>query len=35
MEEVIETVRQQSGFTIEEHLLELVGLCPVCQADGG
>lgn len=32
MERVIETVRQQSGFTVEEHLLELVGLCPVCQS---
>jgi len=31
MEGIIEAVRQRSGFTIEEHLLELVGLCPACQ----
>jgi Fur family ferric uptake transcriptional regulator len=31
MEGVIEAVRQRSGFTVEEHLLELVGLCPACQ----
>ena len=34
MEGVIEAVRQRSGFTVEEHLLELVGLCPVCQSSG-
>jgi Fur family ferric uptake transcriptional regulator len=34
MEGIIEAVRQRSGFTVEEHLLELVGLCPICQADG-
>ena len=27
----IEAVQRQSGFTIEEHLLEMVGLCPACQ----
>jgi Fur family ferric uptake transcriptional regulator len=32
MEEIIEAVRQRSGFTVEEHLLELVGLCPACQS---
>jgi Fur family ferric uptake transcriptional regulator len=34
MEGVIEAVRQRSGFAIEEHLLELVGLCPACQSNG-
>lgn len=33
MEEIIETVRQRSGFTVEEHLLELVGLCSACQSE--
>ncbi len=33
MEEIIEAVRQRSGFTVEEHLLELVGLCPACQSE--
>ena len=32
MKEIIETVQQQSGFIVEEHLLELVGLCPACQS---
>jgi Fe2+ or Zn2+ uptake regulation protein len=32
MEGIIEAVQQQSGFTVEEHLLELVGLCPTCQS---
>lgn len=32
MEGFIEAVRQRSGFTVEEHLLELVGLCPACQS---
>jgi Fe2+ or Zn2+ uptake regulation protein len=31
MEGIIEAVQQRSGFTVEEHLLELVGLCPDCQ----
>jgi len=31
MEEIIEAVQQRSGFTVEEHLLELVGLCSACQ----
>jgi len=34
MEGLIEAVQQQSGFTVEEHLLELVGLCPACQLGG-
>ena len=34
MEGVIEAVQQRSGFAIEEHLLELVGLCPACQSNG-
>jgi len=34
MEEIIEAVQQQSGFIVEEHLLELVGLCPACQSSG-
>ena len=32
VEGIIEAVQQQSGFTVEEHLLELVGLCPACQS---
>jgi Fur family ferric uptake transcriptional regulator len=35
MEGVIEAVQRRSGFTVEEHLLELVGLCPACQSVGG
>jgi Fe2+ or Zn2+ uptake regulation protein len=31
MREITETVQQRSGFTVEEHLLELEGLCPACQ----
>jgi len=34
MAALIEDVRQETGFAIEEHLLELKGLCPVCQAEG-
>jgi Fe2+ or Zn2+ uptake regulation protein len=33
MEGIIEAVQQRSGFTVEEHLLELVGLCPTCQSN--
>jgi len=33
MEGIIEAVQQRSGFTVEEHLLELVGLCPICQSE--
>ena len=32
MEGIIDAVRQRSGFSVEEHLLELVGLCPACQS---
>jgi Fur family ferric uptake transcriptional regulator len=32
MREIIEIVQQRSGFTVEEHLLELGGLCPACQS---
>ena len=32
---LIESVRQQTGYTITEHLLELSGLCPDCQAKEG
>jgi Fur family ferric uptake transcriptional regulator len=31
MEGIIEAVQQRSDFAVEEHLLELVGLCPACQ----
>ena len=31
LEALIETVRQQTGYTISEHLLELSGRCPDCQ----
>jgi Fe2+ or Zn2+ uptake regulation protein len=34
MKGIIETMQQQSGFTVEEHLLELGGLCPACQSSG-
>jgi Fur family ferric uptake transcriptional regulator len=32
LEGLIESVRQQTGYTITDHLLELSGLCPDCQA---
>jgi Fur family ferric uptake transcriptional regulator len=32
LEGIIEAVQQRSGFAIEEHLLELEGLCPTCQS---
>jgi Fe2+ or Zn2+ uptake regulation protein len=28
---LMEAVREQTGYTITEHLLELSGLCPECQ----
>ncbi len=31
LEELMESVRQQTGYTINAHLLELSGLCPECQ----
>jgi Fe2+ or Zn2+ uptake regulation protein len=33
LDDLIESVRQQTGYTITEHLLELSGLCPDCQTD--
>ncbi len=32
LDALIEAVRQQTGYTVTEHLLELTGLCPACQA---
>ena len=32
MEGIIQAVQKQSGFTVEQHLLELGGLCPACQS---
>jgi Fur family ferric uptake transcriptional regulator len=31
LDDLIESVRQQTGYTITDHLLELSGLCPACQ----
>jgi Fe2+ or Zn2+ uptake regulation protein len=31
LEALIESVRQRTGYTVSEHLLELSGLCPDCQ----
>jgi len=31
LEALVESVRQQTGYTITAHLLELSGLCPECQ----
>jgi Fe2+ or Zn2+ uptake regulation protein len=28
---LVERISQDTGFQIEHHLLELVGLCPSCQ----
>jgi Fe2+ or Zn2+ uptake regulation protein len=30
--ELVEETAERTGFTVEAHLLELVGLCPACQA---
>jgi len=30
----IESVQDQTGFLIEDHMLELLGLCPACQEMG-
>jgi Fe2+ or Zn2+ uptake regulation protein len=35
LEDLIEGVRQHTGYTISDHLLELSGLCPDCQAEQG
>jgi Fe2+ or Zn2+ uptake regulation protein len=32
---LIRRVARRTGYAVEEHLLELVGRCPTCQADGG
>jgi Fur family ferric uptake transcriptional regulator len=34
LEELIERVGRQTGYTIQSHLLELSGLCPQCQKAG-
>ena len=34
LDALVESVRQNTGYLIEEHLLELTGLCPDCQKDG-
>jgi Fe2+ or Zn2+ uptake regulation protein len=31
MNSLLKRVAGQTGFTIEQHWLELVGLCPKCQ----
>ena len=33
MESLVADIRQRTGFAVEEHLLELTGLCPDCQPD--
>ena len=33
LDALIQAVRQQTGYTVTEHLLELTGLCPECQAN--
>jgi len=35
LEPLIESVCQQTGYTVSEHLLELSGLCPDCQINQG
>jgi Fur family transcriptional regulator, ferric uptake regulator len=35
LEALLESVRQQTGYTINAHLLELSGLCPECQMGQG
>ena len=35
LETLIEGVRQRTGYTITDHLVELSGLCPACQAEEG
>ena len=31
---LLDRVKAQTGFTVEEHILELVGLCPTCRQAG-
>jgi Fe2+ or Zn2+ uptake regulation protein len=33
LDDLIEGVRRQTGYSIYEHLLELSGLCPDCQSE--
>ena len=35
LDDLIENVRRQTGYAITDHLLELGGLCPDCQARQG
>jgi Fur family ferric uptake transcriptional regulator len=35
LEEVVEEVERQTGFTVQDHWLELFGLCPACRGEGG
>jgi Fur family ferric uptake transcriptional regulator len=28
---LVENVQEQTGFQVEDHMLELLGLCPACQ----
>ncbi len=35
LSELVARVSQETGYTIEDHLLALVGLCSVCLAGGG
>jgi Fur family ferric uptake transcriptional regulator len=28
---LVERIQEQTGFTIDEHLLQFYGLCPACQ----
>jgi Fur family ferric uptake transcriptional regulator len=35
LEDLIEGVRQRTGYTITDHLLELSGVCSGCQAEQG
>lgn len=32
LHELVETVEAQTGYRVAEHLLQLIGLCPACQA---
>jgi len=32
---LIERVQTRTGYCVEDHLLQLVGLCPICQEHGG
>lgn len=31
LSDLIDRIQEQTGFTIDEHLLQLYGLCPACQ----